>query len=85
MIYCVALFNRMIKSASEKFDDEFNQIFSVAETNDKGIIVGGIFYNTLTVGDYEMNYGGTPKAMIIKYNEYGEVQWATSFGTKRKL
>ena len=27
-IYCVALFNRMIKSASEKFDDEFNQILS---------------------------------------------------------
>ena len=61
--------------------DDNDEITSVTETSDGGVLVGGYFYSSsITVGDYILTNVGSNDGMVIKYNEEGEVEWATSIG-----
>lgn len=56
-------------------------INSIAATSDGGIVVGGYFYsNSIIAGDYTLTNSGSTDAMLIKYNNLGKIEWATSFG-----
>ena len=56
-------------------------IYSVAETSDGGIIVGGYFSSsTIQIGNETLTNNGYFDGLIIKYNAEGEVEWAKSFG-----
>ena len=57
-----------------------DEIYSIAETVDGGYIVGGYFTGNITVGDYTLTNNGGPDGMVIKYDEEGEVEWASSIG-----
>lgn len=54
-------------------------ITSVAQTEDNGYIIGGYFLSDIQLGngnilENDSGYDG----MIIKYNEFGDIQWAQS-------
>ena len=55
---------------------------SVHTTKDGGYIVSGYFKSSnLTVGDYLLsNNGNYSDGILIKYTEYGQVEWAKSIG-----
>ncbi len=57
-------------------------IYSVAETSDGGVIAGGLLNGMVRIqaGKQELKGNGENDALIIKYNEEGEVEWAKSFG-----
>ena len=62
--------------------DGFDQIKSVAETNDRGIVVGGYFSSSsikLENGE-TLTKKGDEDAIIIKYNASGEIEWAKVIG-----
>ena len=60
-----------------------DEIRSVAQTSDGEVIVGGYFTSSsIQVGDYILTNTYSTDGMIIKYNETGEVEWATSVGGK---
>lgn len=54
-------------------------ITSIAQTEDNGYIIGGYFLSDIQLGngnilENDSGYDG----MIIKYNEFGDIQWAQS-------
>ncbi|MBQ9657782.1 MAG: hypothetical protein IJV31_03335, partial [Clostridia bacterium] len=56
-------------------------IYSVCETSDGGIIAGGYFYGTVQVGNMTLtSKGSCSDGILIKYDNTGEVEWATSYG-----
>ncbi len=60
---------------------DYDQIVSVAPTNDEGIIVGGYFESDeIQVGDYTLTNSGKEDGMLIKYSREGDVEWARSVG-----
>ena len=60
-------------------DDD--QINSVAATSDGGYIAGGYFASeSITIGGDTLTNVGGDDGMVVKYNEDGEVEWATSIG-----
>ena len=57
------------------------EITSVAETSDGGVIAGGYFgSSSIQIGDYTLTNNGSYDGMIIKYSASGEVEWARSVG-----
>ncbi|MBQ9658775.1 MAG: hypothetical protein IJV31_08430, partial [Clostridia bacterium] len=44
------------------------------------IIAGGYFYGTIQVGDITLTSKGSTDGILIKYDNTGEVEWATSYG-----
>ena len=68
-------FTRSIGGSSSEY------IYSITSTSDGGIIAGGYFSSDeIQVGDYTLTNSRWDDAMIIKYNEEGEVEWAKSVG-----
>ncbi len=64
-----------------------NEIASIAETRDGGIIAVGSFYdeniileNNADEWSIQLNNNGLLDGMIIKYNNKGEVEWAKAIG-----
>ena len=57
-------------------DDYIN---SVAETSDGGYIVAGNFSGTIQVGNEKLTSKGQD-GFLIKYNSFGEVEWARAIG-----
>ena len=61
--------------------DDYDYIYSVAETSDGGVIAGGYFQSrSIQVGDYTLTNSGSYDGMLIKYSREGEVEWARSVG-----
>lgn len=58
----------------------YDSIYSVTETADGGIVVGGYFRSlSIQLGKYTLtNVDDKQTGMIIKYTSYGEVEWATA-------
>ena len=74
-----------VRQATSMGGNGYDFIDSVVETSDGGYIVGGYFKSSsIQVGDYTLinNSRSTDyyDGMIIKYDENGEVEWATSIG-----
>ena len=64
--------------------DKEDYIYSVSETEDNGYIAAGEFKSeSVQVGNYRLENQGSSDGMIIKYNNEGEVEWATSTGFSR--
>ena len=64
--------------------DKEDCIYSVSETEDNGYIAAGEFESeSVQVGNYRLENQGSNDGMIIKYNNEGEVEWATSTGFSR--
>lgn len=56
-------------------------IYSVSETTDGGCVVGGYYKSTnIQLGDFSLTNGGNTDGMIIKYNNYGVVEWVSKVG-----
>ena len=57
-------------------------IKSIAETSDRGYIVGGYFYsNSIDLGNgLSLTNNGEYDGMIMKYSEDGEIEWAHGIG-----
>ena len=66
-------------------ESNFEEINSVAETLDRGYIIGGEFSsNTIDLGSgVILSNEGSTDGMIIKYNTKGEVEWAKAIGGSR--
>ena len=59
----------------------WDEITSVAETQDGDYIVGGYFgSSSITVDEIELANNGSNDGMIIKYGADGEVKWAKAIG-----
>ena len=71
-----------VKWASSIGGSDAEEISSVAETSDGGIIAGGTFKSDkIQVGDYTLtNSGSSDDGMIIKYDAEGKIEWAKSVG-----
>ena len=69
------------RSAGGANDDRF---YGVTATSDGGYVAVGDFYSTsITAGGYTFNSNSSTSytdAVIVKYNEYGTVEWARSAG-----
>ena len=64
--------------------DEIEEINSVVVTEDGDYIIGGYFEsNKIIVGDYILQNEGYYDGMIIKYDEEGNVKWATTISGDR--
>ena len=61
-------------------NEESESIYSVASTSDGGIIAGGYFRGTITVGNQQLTNNGNPDGIIIKYDKNGEIEWAKDIG-----
>ena len=68
----------VVKQAKEIGGDKEDKITSVAKTSDGGYIVGGYFKSNSIYVDkkIQLNNKGSSAGIIIKYNTYGEVEWA---------
>ena len=71
-----------------KYDNEWNvewaksiggpkadQINSVIETEDGGILAAGYFSDTITIGNDTYISSGYKDGMLIKFNQEGEIEW----------
>ena len=58
-----------------------DEIISITETSDGGIVVGGYFesYELIVGNEHLMNFG-SKDGVIIKYDKDGEVEWARKIG-----
>ena len=57
-----------------------DRIDSVCSTKDGGFIIGGRFSGRIQIGDYSKTSKGNWDGIVIKYNEEGKVEFATSVG-----
>ena len=59
---------------------DWDSIEKVATTSDEGYIVGGYYQgSSIQVGDNTFNNNGNSiRSILIKYDAYGEVEWASS-------
>ena len=73
-------YNPVVTNAEGVGGSSSDQINSVAETSDGGVIVGGYFSGIITIGKDELTSKGGTDGIIIKYNKNREVEWAKSFG-----
>ena len=73
--------NNEVEWASSLGGTSYDEIYSIAVTEDGGYIVGGRFYITsMQVGDYTLTNKGSYDAYLVKYGRNNEVEWASSFG-----
>ena len=67
-----------LKNAGGDKSDTFTQI---VETEDQGFVVNGSFYSDkVQVGNFLLTNNGEDDAMVVKYSNNGNVEWATSIG-----
>ena len=66
-----------VKSFGGSGDDK---IQSVSETEEGNYIVGGYFSGNITINENRINSNGSTDALIIKYDNNGDIIWANSFG-----
>ena len=62
---------------------DYDQVRTIVETSDGGYIAGGYFRSgSIQVGNETLTNGGSYSSdgIIIKYDAYGEVKWAKSYG-----
>lgn len=65
--------------------NENDVVNSVIETIDGGYLVGGYFTGTVDLGKGKtLNSNGGTDSMIIKYDEFGRVEWARQIGGTNK-
>ncbi len=59
-----------------------NEMYSIIETSDGGILVGGVFRSTITLDDENvLSSKGDSDGLILKYSKDGELEWYKQVGT----
>ncbi len=74
---------------ASSFGGSYNdEMTSISATSDGGYIVGGYWTgkkgDTITIGNYTFTNNSigsyTSDGLLIKYSDYGDIEWASSFG-----